>query len=213
MKLNGMSLWAVLIAVALLVPAYAFAGKPEQETIGTRSEKDMKILVAYFSRRGQNYASGEIVELKIGNTEAVAKMIQAKLGADLFEIKTVKPYPLDYRQTTEVAKQEQRKDARPKLTASVQNFGQYEVVILGYPNWWGTMPMAVKTFLESYDFAGKTIAPFCTHEGSGLGMSVTDIKRLCPKAQVLKGLAIHGTHAQEAGKEVEAWLKKIGVAK
>lgn len=173
----------------------------------------MKILVAYFSRRGQNYASGEIVELKIGNTEAVAKMIQAKLGADLFEIKTVKPYPLDYKQTTEVAKREQREDARPELTASIQNFGQYDMVILGYPNWWGTMPMAVKTFLESYDFAGKTIAPFCTHEGSGLGMSVTDIKRLCPKAQVLKGLAIHGTHAQESGKDVDAWLKKIGVAK
>ncbi|ABP66710.1 hypothetical protein Csac_1097 [Caldicellulosiruptor saccharolyticus DSM 8903] len=152
-----------------------------------------KILIAYFSRKGNNYLNGRITNLPIGNTEIVAQKIQKLTGGDLFEIKPAKQYPEDYYETIEIAKEEKRKNARPELANKLDDISPYEVVFLGYPNWWGTMPMAVFTFLESYDFTGKTIAPFCTHEGSGLGSSERDIKKLCPKANVLPGLAIRGS--------------------
>ena len=168
-----------------------------------------KILIAFYSRKGQNYVSGSIRDLKIGNTEAAAVLIRGITGGDLFKIDTVKEYPADYTETTEVAKDELRKNARPELTESVFNLEEYDKIILGYPNWWGTMPMAVFTFLESYDFSGKTIAPFCTHEGSGLGHSVRDIAKICPKAKVTKGLAIHGAGVSGSGKDIEKWLDEI----
>lgn len=144
-----------------------------------------KILIAYFSRKGNNYVNGRITNLPIGNTEIVAQKIQKLTGGDLFEIRTAKQYPEDYYKATEIAKEEKRQNARPELANKLDDISPYEVVFLGYPNWWGTMPMAVFTFLESYDFTGKTIAPFCTHEGSGLGSSERDIKKLCPNANVL----------------------------
>ncbi len=133
-----------------------------------------KCLIAYFSRKGQNYVGGKIVNLKVGNTEVVAKMIQKITGGDMFHIESVTAYPKDYGEITEVAKNELRTRARPKLTGRVENMGVYNMIFLGYPNWWGTPPMAVFTLLESYDFSGKTIAPFCTHEGSGMGHSEPD---------------------------------------
>ncbi len=165
-----------------------------------------KCLIAYFSRKGQNYVSGRIVDLKVGNTEVVAKMIQKKTGGDLFHIDTVTAYPKDYTETTEVAKNELRTKARPKLTGRVENMGAYEVIFLGYPNWWGTPPMAVFTFLESYDLSGKTIVPFCTHEGSGMGRSEKDVAKACPKSTVLAGIAILGSRAGSAGPEVSGWI-------
>ncbi|HTP04322.1 MAG TPA: flavodoxin [Nitrospirota bacterium] len=161
-----------------------------------------KCLIAYFSRKGQNYVSGKIVELKVGNTEIVANMIQKKTGGDMFYMETVTAYPKDYTETTEVAKNELRTKARPELKNKVKNIGAYDVIFLGYPNWWGTPPMAVFTFLESYDFSGKTIIPFCTHEGSGLGHSEKEIAKACPKATILAGLAIHGTNASSAESDV-----------
>ncbi|HLN45780.1 MAG TPA: flavodoxin, partial [Candidatus Sulfotelmatobacter sp.] len=154
--------------------------------------------MAYFSRKGNNYVSGNIVNLPVGNTEVVAKMIQEMLQADIFRIDTVNAYPLDYHETTKVAGQELREKARPKLSAKVENIEQYHLILLGYPNWWGTIPMSVATFLTEYDFSGKTIAPFCTNEGSGLGSSVTDIKKLCPHSTILEGLAIRGGDAEKA---------------
>ncbi len=165
-----------------------------------------KCLIAYFSRKGQNYVSGRIVDLKVGNTEVVAKMIQKITGGDLFHIETVTAYPKDYTETTEVARNELRTKARPKLTSRVENMGAYDVIFLGFPNWWGTPPMAVFTFLESYDLSGKTIVPFCTHEGSGMGRSEKDIAKACPKATVLTGIAIHGTSAGSAGPDVSGWI-------
>ncbi|NLZ52724.1 MAG: flavodoxin [Thermoanaerobacteraceae bacterium] len=173
--------------------------------------KDKKCLIAYYSRKGQNYVSGRIVDLEVGNTEVVANMIQEMTGADMFKIESVKPYPRDYTETTEVAKDELRANARPELTDHVDDMDSYDVIFLGYPNWWGTFPMPVFTFLEEYDFSGKTIVPFCTHEGSGLGRSEKDIVKLCPEATVLKGIAIHGTSAGSAGKSVDNWLKNIGI--
>ena len=162
-----------------------------------------KILIAYYSRRGLNYVNGSIVNLKEGNTEVIARKIVDQLEADVFQIDTVKSYPLDYMETTEVSKQELRANVRPELTAKVEQMDDYDVIILGYPNWWGTMPMAVFHFLEQYDFAGKTIVPYCTHEGSKMGHSVADIKKLCPDANVTMGVAIHGASSAYANKEVE----------
>jgi len=171
----------------------------------------MKCLIAYYSRKGNNYVSGSIANLPVGNTEVAAAMIQKLTGGESFRIDTVKAYPFDYTKTTEVAQQELRQNARPELTDRVGDFLAYDVVFLGYPNWWGTMPMAVFTFLEVYDFSGKTIVPFCTNEGSGMGHSESDIKELCPKAKVLKGLAIRGGSVQGAGDDIAAWLKASGM--
>lgn len=154
---------------------------------------------------------GSIVNLPIGNTEVIAKKIQELTGSNMFQIKTVKSYPEDYTETTNVAQEEKRKNARPELTEIVADMASYDVVYLGYPNWWATMPMAVFTFLESYDFSGKTIIPFCTHEGSGMGSSEHDIKRLCPNAKVLSGLAIKGSSVNKAQDSVSAWLRKLGM--
>jgi len=173
--------------------------------------KEEKCLIAYFSREGNNYVSGRVVDLPIGNTEVVAKIIQEMTGGNLFHIEAVNSYPKDYTETTEVAQDELRANARPELTNHVENMDSYDVVFLGYPNWWGTMPMPVFTFLEKYDFSGKTIIPFCTHEGSGLGHSEKDIANLCPKATLLKGLAINGSRVNAAKKDVTNWVDKTGI--
>jgi flavodoxin len=168
---------------------------------------ERKSLSVYYSRRGSNYLSGSIVNLAVGNTEVVAKKIQGLTGSDLFQIETVQPYPEDYTETTRVSQDELRQNVRPELTEIVTAMDSYVVIYLGYPNWWGTMPMAVFTFLESYDFSGKTIVPYCTHEGSGLGSSERDIKRLCPTAKVLPGLAIKGSTVARADSDVANWLR------
>lgn len=168
-----------------------------------------KSLVAYFSRKGNNYVNGSIVNLPIGNTEVIAKKIQEITQGDIFRIKTVKPYPEDYTETTNVAQEEKRDDARPEIAERVVDMDLYDVIYIGYPNWWGTMPMAVLTFLESYDFSGKTIVPYCTHEGSGIGNSERYIKEHCPNAKVLEGLAIRGGGVAGADKDLVNWLKKL----
>jgi len=174
---------------------------------------DKKFLIAFFSRKGQNYVCGRIVDLKVGNTEVVANMIQKITGGDIFHIESVTAYPTDYTETTEVARNELRAKVRPKLTGQVENMKAYEVIFLGYPNWWGTMPMPVYTFLESYDFTGKKIVPFCTHEGSGMGHSEKDIAKACSKADVLEGIAIHGTGAASAESKVSSWIDGLGISR
>jgi flavodoxin len=173
----------------------------------------MKILIAYYSRKGSNYVGGSILNLPVGNTEVAALTIQKLTGGDTFKLETVRDYPAGYDETTRAAQQEQGQNARPQIVGRVDDMAEYDVVFLGYPNWWGTMPMAVFTFLEAYDFSGKTILPFCTHEGSGLGRSESDIKRLCPTATVVKGLAIQGGHVQKAEGAISAWLQAAGVLK
>ncbi len=175
--------------------------------------KNHECLIAYFSRKGGNYVSGKIVNLSVGNTEVAAKMIQELTGGVLFHIEAVKAYPKDYTESTEVAKKELQENARPELVGLVEDMGSYDTIFLGYPNWWGTFPMPVFTFLEGHNFAGRTIAPFCTHEGSGLGRSRMDIERLCPDATLLEGLAIHGTHVKAARSSIENWLSRLGLSK
>lgn len=167
-----------------------------------------RILIAYFSRRGANYLDGRIVDLPVGNTEAVANTLQGLTGGELFQIESVQPYPADYQEATEVAQRELSQNARPALVGQVAAMDAFDVVLLGYPNWWGSMPMPVWTFLEAHDFTGKLILPFCTHEGSGLGQSERDIRRLCPGARVLRGLALRGGSVARAEKAIAAWLKE-----
>ncbi|MDO9324143.1 MAG: flavodoxin [Methanoregula sp.] len=172
---------------------------------------DSRCLIAYFSRPGKNYLNGSIVNLPVGNTEVVAKMIQELTRGDLFHIESVNAYPVDYKETTEVAQQELRTNARPKLASHPESLASYDVIFLGYPNWWGTMPMPVFSFLEEYDLSGKTIVPFCTHEGSGLGRSVSDIRKICPRSTVTEGLAIKGGEVKDAQDDVSGWLHELGM--
>lgn len=151
-----------------------------------------KKLVAFYSRADENYVNGLIKNLDVGNTEVAAGIIKELTGEDIFKIEQQKSYSKNYNECIAQAQADQQRDARPELKSYPESIDEYDVIYLGYPNYWSTMPMAVFTFLEHFDFGGKTIKPFCTHEGSGMGNSVSDIKKLCPTANVEKGLAIHG---------------------
>lgn len=168
-----------------------------------------KILIAYYSRRGENYVDGVIRNLETGNTEFLARRLAEMTGGTLFRINTVKPYPIDYHETTKQAMTELQADFRPELTGRVENMDDFGTIILGYPNWWGTMPMAVHTFLEQYDFSGKRIIPFCTHEGSGAGHSEKDIQRLCPSAECLPCQAVKGSAVRSADYVTNEIINKI----
>ena len=159
--------------------------------------KKSSVLSAYFSHSG--------------NTRAIAEMIYKNAGGNIFEIVSVDPYPADYDAVVEQAKKELDTEFRPRLKTKVTDMDSYTTVFVGYPNWWGTMPRPVAAFLSEYDFAQKTIAPFCTHEGSGLGRSVKDIRKLCPAATVLDGLAIRGGSVNHAQDAVAGWLREIGI--
>lgn len=166
----------------------------------------MAELIAFFSRGDENYVHGQIKNLGVGNTEVAAGIIQKLTGADLFKIEPKLAYAKSYNECISQAQADQRRDARPELVAYPERMEPYDVIYLGFPNYWGTMPMAVFTFLERYDFTGKTIRPFCTHEGSGMGSSVKDIKKLCPAAKVETGLAIRGGNVQHSERDIRDWL-------
>ena len=170
-----------------------------------------KTLIAFFSRADENYFGGSMKYIEVGNTEVVAKKIQGKIDADLFKIEMKTPYAKDYQTCIEEAKAHKKSDARPELTALPKSIDGYDTIILAYPNYWGTMPMAVVTFLERYDFSGKTILPLCTNEGSGMGSSERDIRKYAPGANVKEGLPVTGSDAGTSGKKVERWLKTNGL--
>jgi flavodoxin len=178
----------------------------------TQTDSDGKnILVAYFSRADENYNVGTIEK---GNTQIVAEYIADEVGADSFHIETVTPYPADYDDCCDVAKKELADKARPELNGTVDNMEQYDIVFLGYPIWWGDMPMAVYTFMDSYDFSDKVVIPFNTHEGSGESGTYSAIASYLPNAQVLDGMAIQGKSAQEFSSDtkqaVRDWLDGLG---
>ena len=167
-----------------------------------------KILIVYYSRKGENYWNGSIKHIDKGNTERVAEFIQKAVGGDLFEVDTVKPYSESYMACIDEAKAELRAKARPEIKTNPDNFEDYDTIFVGYPNWWGTMPMCMFTLLEKYDLNGKTIIPFCTNEGSGMGASERDLKKLCKGAIFKAGLSIHGSEAEHSENQVVAWAKK-----
>ena len=182
------------------------------EKVPAATSSDKKILVVYFSRTGEEYSVGTITK---GNTAIVADVIAQKLGADTFEIKPAEPYPDNYQECTELAKRELESNVRPALTKNIDSLAQYDTIFLGFPIWWSAVPRVVMTFLESNDFSGKKIIPFCTHGGSGLAGTAREISDACPNAQVLDGFEIRGSIAQSDPAQVESIiddnLKRLGL--
>ena len=174
-------------------------GLPASSEAGTAGRRDNEktILIAYFTRTG--------------NTRTIAEMVAAETGGTLFQVETVIPYPDDYDTCTAQAQQERDENARPALSTHIGDMERYDVVFIGYPIWWGTMPMAMFTFLEEYNLSGKTVIPFCTHGGSGLGRSVGDIRQLAPASTIPEGLAIAGSSAEKAGPDVKAWIDGLDI--
>lgn len=175
-----------------------------------QTEGGSNMLVAYFSLAGEQYGVGVVEE---GNTSIIAHMIAEQAGADLFEIKPETPYPTTYQGLLDVSQQEMRDNARPEIADTVENMDDYDTIFIGYPNWWGDMPMIVYSFLESYDLSGKTIVPFCTHGGSGLSDTESSIADITG-GTMKDGLAIPGTTAQNdrdtAKSEVTHCLREDG---
>ena len=177
------------LAAGSLLPPQLFASQTQ------------KILIVYFSHSG--------------NTRFMAKEIQTQTGGNLYEVKTINPYPQDYDSVVDVAKKEQKANFRPPLATKLANPNEYDVIFIGYPNWWGTIPMALFTFFEETSFEGKTLIPFSTHEGSHFGDSISDLKTLNPKSTFHKGLEMRGRSVQSTSskKDITAWLTKLNIAK
>ena len=178
-----------------------------EETKTEAVKKDGKTLVVFFSHAGDNYSVGNI---KVGNTKIVADYISEITGADQFEIKTSKYNGMAYRPLCDLAKEEQQNGELPPFDGEPGDLSQYDTVFIGGPVWWGTYPQVMFTFFKKYDLNGKTIIPFTTHEGSGLGRCVDDVKKAYPKATVTGEFSMYGHDVREGKGRVEKWLKKIG---
>ena len=196
----------------------------ESETENTGAEDDSKnktkILIAYFTRADNikidpNVDATSSASINIqgssynGNVAILADYIKEATGGDTFSILTTEYYPTKYRDSTDTAKEEQSSDARPELSNHVDNMEDYDIIFLGYPIWWGRLPMPVYTFLEEYDFAGKTIIPFASHEGSGFGNGPSEIAEICPDAQIKDGFAARGTEVSSSKADIEKWIKSL----
>ena len=178
------------------------AGKTLSGTVSTSSEVERtqssgKMLIAYFSWSG--------------NTQGVAEEIQRQTGADIFEIIPIPAYSDDYNTVLMEAQRDQHEQARPAITNSPQSIDEYDVILLGYPNWWASIPMPIATFLESYDFSGKIILPFCSHGGGRFGQSLTAIAKLAPQAVIAPGLSVHYSGGSGLPDDVRAWLESQGI--
>ena len=170
-----------------------------------------KTLIAFFSRADENYFGGAMRYVEVGNTEIVVGLMKEMIEADTFKIEMKTPYSPDYMTCIDEAKKDLKEKARPELTNYLDSIDEYDTVVLGYPNYWGTIPMAVATFLERYDFSGKTILPLCTNEGSGMGGSERMIKQCAKGATVKRGLSINGSNAANSGPAVKRWLAENGM--
>lgn len=196
----------VLTILAMLITAFSATLQAQENS---KEMKSRKVLVSFFSRTGENYAVGNISK---GNTHIIAEMIAKETGGKLFQIETVKSYPDEYKACVDIAKAEKESNARPEVKGDVK-VEDYDIIFLGYPNWWGDMPMAVYTFIEKHNWNGKTVIPFCTHEGSGLSGTERKLKDACKRAIVSKGLAVRGATAQnsrvQAYETVANWLESV----
>ena len=178
-------------------PADTAADSSEETNAATENTGDSNTLVAYFSWSG--------------NTEAMANLIAEQTGGTLFEIAPATPYTDDYDALLDIAQQEQAEDARPALAATVEDWDSYDVVFVGYPDWWSDAPMVIYSFLESYDWTGKTLVPFCTSGGSGFGRSLDRLPDSAPGATILEGLHVSGSSAADSGEEVAEWIAGLGL--
>ncbi|MCQ2531849.1 MAG: flavodoxin [Saccharofermentans sp.] len=166
-----------------------------------------KTLITFFSRAGENYLNGNVEKLTVGNTEVAADLIAEFVEADKFKIDMVQPYPENYTDCTAKAKLDQGSNVRPEIKGDI-NVEDYDVIYLGFPNYWGTMPMAVFTFLEKHNWEGKIIKPFVTHEGSGFGEALDDITKVCVGATVKEGISIHGADVRGYKFSIRRWVNK-----
>ena len=171
-------------------------GPAEETTAGSH------ILVAYFSLANEQYEVGVIEK---GNTEIVAELIAEATGADTFKIGSTEEYPTTYDGLLEVSRQEENDP--PQIAGTVENMDGYDTIFLGYPNWWASIPMPIASFLEEYDFTGKTIVPFCSHGGGRFGQSLTAIAKLTPDATLGEGLSVHYSGGSELAQDVTDWLE------
>lgn len=231
MKKNIVSL---LLALTLSVPTAVYASSDdvsdsqqeetsqEGEAAGENAQSlSSNILVVYFTY-GENAdlpedvdasasASIQTVDDEVtGNTGAVARMISEAAKADLFSIRTVQKYPDNYDDTLDQAQDEQSQDTRPELETELESLDAYQTIFLGFPNWWGDMPMAVYSFLDDYDLSGKTLIPFVTSGGSGFSSTISEIESAEPEADVLEGLSLNSSEASDAEEVVEDWLDGLG---
>lgn len=170
-----------------------------------------KTLTAYFSRADENYFGGAMRYVKVGNTEIVCNIIRDMIPTDSFKIEMKNPYSPVYMTCIDEAKKDLHSNARPELTGYPESIDGYDTIILAYPNYWGTIPMAVATFLERFDFSGKTILPLCTNEGSGMGSSERTIAKCAPGAELKRGLSIIGSGAADSKPAVQRWLAANGL--
>lgn len=188
------TLKSILTAVLLLISMSAFAQKS-------------KAIVIFFSHAGENYSVGNI---EVGNTKIVADYITEVTGADQFEVVAVKSYDMPYNKLIDVAKKEQQAGEKPTFKGKIDNLADYDIVFVGTPIWWGTFPQVMFTFFDTYDLSGKKVYPFSTHEGSGLGSIVRDLRRIYPKADIQKGFSIYGHDVRTGKDKVTKWLAGIG---
>ena len=224
------ALACALTAVMLMTSACSGNGNTQNETtteISTEAVTEASaqtsnetrnggnVLIAYFSwaANAENSDVDAVTSASIvnDNYHIAADFVEQATNGDLFEIKTSESYPVDYSKTVDIASEEKAQNARPELTSHVENMDDYDTVVLIYPNWWGTIPMAVSTFLEEYDFTEKTVLPLCTNEGSGMGTSEDDIKALIPDATLTEGLAVRGGSVDSSQVDINNWLKDNGI--
>lgn len=170
-----------------------------------------RTLIAFFSRAGENYFGGSRRYVEVGNTEIAMDIVSGMIDADRFKIEMKKPYPREYDRCIDEAKKDLRSGARPEILPFPYDISAYDTVILGYPNYWGTVPMAVLTFLESADLSGRRILPLCTNEGSGMGSSEEDIRAACPGSEVARGLPLNGSRVKDSSASIRKWLESNGL--
>lgn len=214
--------YIVILAAMFMISCMLCSLVWAEEGIGEDADQNSRILIAYFSipedvdTQGTDAVAGASIVVKdgqpMGNTEYVAKMIQQTVGGDLFRIETIEEYPLDHDPLVDQAAAEQVENKRPELKNHVENFEKYEMVILGFPNWWGDLPMPVYTFLEEYDFGAKTIIPFVTHGGSGFSGTLNTISELQPGAHVSEHtLSLSRNNVAGSEEKVVAWAESLGL--
>ncbi|MFD1066849.1 flavodoxin [Oceanobacillus locisalsi] len=166
-------------------------------------------IIIYFSHKDENMVHGEMQKISKGNTAVVADKIAEQLNIEAVELAPLKKYPESYQEMVDIAKKEKMEQARPGYCLAIPDLSDYNEIIIGYPNWWGTYPMIIASFLEDYDLSGKTLYPFCTHEGSALGSSMDDLRKSCPGALIEQGLAIHGSKVEMAKRAVTHWITRL----
>ena len=195
----------ILVSIVVLTGCNAQTTKTNEQMV---NDKMKKCLVVFFSHAGDNYAVGNI---KVGNTKIVADYISELTGADQFEIVTHKYDGMAYKPLCDLAQEEQYADARPAFEGKLENLDKYDVIFVGGPVWWGTYPQVMFTFFDTYDLNGKTLYPFTTHEGSGLGNCVQDVKKNYPRADVQKGFSLYGHDVRSGKAKVEKWISGLNL--